>query len=147
METPITKVRFYLIGIVFGLTLGPFYLVLNVVAAVRTSEKWAKICVGGNVGLAYLIFVALLWNETVYMPVLPWDDGLILVSTFLSGAIFVFSYGTSVILTEIVRSTRTERRHWKYYVMGGLLGLLFGPFGFLFLRIFPENPSKTSLQS
>ena len=47
-------------------------------------------------------------------------------------------YRLSVNLAHAIRSEASDRKAWRFGCHGFLLGLLFGPFGLLFNRCFPE---------
>lgn len=53
----------YLLGFVVGFLGGPVYLGLHAFRTVRTSDTWARISVGANMGFAYLALTLLLIFE------------------------------------------------------------------------------------
>ncbi len=52
---------------------------------------------------------------------------------------FVWLYRTSIILLHAIGSSPSDRVRWRYGLNGFAAGMLFGPFGILFKRCFPET--------
>ena len=125
----------YLLGFILGLVGGPIYIGLHVLAIIRKSDIWARITTGANIGFAY-------WPIILVLLFVPFRYEFF----FRLGVLFTWSYGLATILSHFIRNTRAEREYWKFYTMGGGLGVLFGPLGFLFVRIFPEH-SKDEIVS
>ncbi len=117
-------------GILFGLICGPLYLVLHAFENVRKSERWAEISDGAHIGFASL---AMILSLVIDLKVL--DSA----KRYLTGTVvFMMVLGISIALLHLVRNEGREVTVWRYGVHGFALGVLFGPFGFLFRRCFPE---------
>ncbi len=51
---------------------------------------------------------------------------------------FAWVYGLCVVVTHMIRSRKQDRNVWEYGVIGFGLGMLFGPFGMLFMSLFRD---------
>ena len=118
----------FLSGILFALLCGPLHLVLHVFASVRKSEKWAETSDGAHIGFASL---AMILNLVI--------DLKILNKRYITGsAVFMIVFGISIAVLHLVRKEGRDLAVWGYAVHGVALGVLFGPFGLLFRRCFPD---------
>lgn len=116
----------FLAGIVVGAMGGPVYFVLNALIVGRTSDKRMEFRARGRIGLLNSVLVPIM-TENHWFYFLPYNR-------FLKTP-----YAASVIVFHVRGSTKEEIRSWKFYLMEGLLGLLFGSFGFFLIQVIPEN--------
>lgn len=117
--------RNFLIGMLIALCSGPLYIGGNFNPALRRSAVWEHMSFGGHFGLS-------IWTSFAYM-IFNWFHELRLIVICQ-----IWTYIIATISVHMIRSSVEERRLWKFSVFGIILGLLFGPFCFLFRKYFPD---------
>ena len=110
-------------GFIFGVVGGPLYLILHVKKNVRESKNWGRVSDSANIGMAL---------SGTYL-------ALSLGGFFPFHLMFTWLYGSLIILLHAIRSSPTHRVRWRYGFNEFAAGMLFGPFGILFKRCFPET--------
>lgn len=106
-------------------------LVLNTILIIHVSDIWNNAGFFENPGMLFAALVpSIIYTDNPSFSFLPYGR-------FFTSICVVLAIGS-----QIARSKKEERVYSKYYLMGGMLGLLFGPFGFLFMRVFPENQTN-----
>lgn len=116
-----------LFGIIVGFVGGPIYLLFHCSTRVRESDAWGRIATGCNMGAAlvamtfYIIFTK---QNKLRMP---------------PPILFTWIYAACVVIVHLVRSKRDDRYLWDTAILSFGLGMLFGPFGGLFMPVFKNS--------
>lgn len=125
--------RKLIIEAMIGIRTGPLFLLANLNRRLRRSQAWGYMSLGGCVGVSawsiFLWFGVLRIHGKVLMPISIW------------------SYFTTRILRHVIRSTADDRRTWKFFLFGFLLGFIFGSFSTFFRHCFPDAKKHTARES
>ncbi len=114
----------YVTEYLFGLFTGPLHLIAHSVESVRKSKDWEDVSDGACAGFASLTMVLYYWF--MLQPRSRWPSAPV--------SIFVWVFGGSLVLVHILRNLDEDKLLWRCFGHGIIVGVLFGPLGFLVKR-------------
>ena len=131
------QIRLYtIVGFVIGVTSGPLHLVLQMVhGGIRESEKWKQVSEGANIGAGTIAMTAYIILTTHHVVRIP------------SSIVFAWVYGVGLIVLLMIRNRKQTRQEWEDGVVAFALGMLFGPFGALFVPLFRDVEIEPRVKS